>query len=102
MHFLSLVQFVAIYALLGGPIRPQICGGGTAIDFKGWGKCHQHCRKSDECQYWNWYHTSTVYRLCILFSKLDGTETLPGWFGGKVGKACQDALLHLCTVNAVI
>ena len=37
MHVLSLVQFVAIYALLGGPIRQQICGRGTAIDFKGWG-----------------------------------------------------------------
>jgi len=35
-HFLSLVQFVAIYALLGGPIRPYICGRGTPTDFKGW------------------------------------------------------------------
>ena len=35
-HFLSLVQFVAIHALLGGPIRPYICGRGTQTDFKGW------------------------------------------------------------------
>ena len=35
-HFLSLVEFVAIYALLEGPIRPYICGRGTPTDFKGW------------------------------------------------------------------
>ena len=49
-HFLSLVQFVAIYALLGGPIRPKNCGRGTPTDFKGWvPQCVPQCVTCDTC-----------------------------------------------------
>ena len=43
-------------------------------DVDSWCNCHQHCRESNDCHYWNWYHTGTNSGLCALFSKIDGTE----------------------------